>query len=661
MALRSKQSSRRAVSSPDLFVGRAWLQQLYHWPHRSLGARLQLSHLITSLVPLLAVGAVLLYASTQAERRTVEQIQLSVARSLAADLSDRLLQAEYNLVDFGLSVPFDAPPEAIRDAAKMFVDRHSPDVVDLSILNLQGNEVAHVTYPPVPGATFYRNRSNEPFFSSVKQGWIERNIVKTATGRYLLQLAVPTKNKGGRITGVLIAQMSTQRLEQRLMALPENTGRNAFLVDDTGKVLLGYPPHLFATANSLKQWLAESSSLQSLPDGGGNMITVARAQVQPPAWSVIVEQPTDIALNAQRRNTWLLGIMLMFTAIMVVFWGLIIGRQMTRPILRLRDGVRTLAGGHLGDTIVVDRDDELGDLAQEFNRMSERLAEQQQAIERRNRRLAESQQAIEAHNAQLREGLELARLVQRDLLPQAPPSNTAVRAAAASESAIEIGGDFYTYVPLPDGRLRLIIGDASGQGVAAALVMALASSLVEVHAREAASPSALLNRLNAELCPRFTANHMCVALLVAEFNPHTDQLCVANAGMIAPLVTGRGACTYIDCFGLPLGAVPKAQYSEATITLAPDQAVIFISDGIVEARNAARAMWGFQRFEETVCGAPSDDPQAIVATVLQELKRHTGTNAPADDLTIIATNLVSAQIYHHEAELMALAQLQAGR
>lgn len=652
MAPRSKQTPRVLLAPSERSPQRAWRG----WPYRSIGARLQLSHLLTSLVPLLVVGTILLYASANAEQRTVEEIQLSVTRSLAADLSDHILQAQYRLVNFGLETSLSVAPQQLRAAADEFLARQTPDLLELAIINLEGNEVARVTDPPTLGATFLRNRSRDPVFVAARQGRIQRAIVNNGRGRAVLQLAAPVKNTTGGITGVVIAQLSTQWLERRLMSLPENTGRSAFIIDASGAVLLGQPPNMLEAAPELKQWPASQAALRTIGDAAGGQVTVAAAPLQFDTWSVVVEQPTDAAYTAQRRSTLLLGVMLLATMIAVVLWGVVIARQMTRPILRLRDAVSTLTDGQLGATIAVERNDELGDLAREFNRMSERLAEQQHAIELHNQRLAESQQAIEERNQRLREGLDLARLIQRDLLPQAPPSNTAIRAAAASEAAIEIGGDFYTYVPLPDGRLRLIIGDASGQGVAAALVMALAGSFVEIHARAASSPAALLNLLNADLCPRFTANHMCVALLVAEFNAHTRQLCVANAGMIAPLVATGHECTYIECFGPPLGVVPDATYSEATIDLLPDQAVIFVSDGIIEARNAARDMWGFRRFEQTVCAAHTSDPAAIVAAVLHEIKRHTGNGTPADDMTIIATTPAPNFVQPYEAAFTPHAQ-----
>jgi serine phosphatase RsbU (regulator of sigma subunit) len=284
-----------------------------------------------------------------------------------------------------------------------------------------------------------------------------------------------------------------------------------------------------------------------------------------------------------------------------------------------------LAAGQLGGTIMVSREDELGELAAEFNGMSERLAE--------------SQRAIELRNARLSEGLNLARIIQQDLLPHGPPPSPSISANAACEPATEIGGDFYTYVPLPDGRVRLIIGDASGKGVAAALVMALTSSLVEVHARQATGPSDLMKRLNDELYPRFSTSHMCVALLVAEFDPRALQICVANAGMIAPLVVDPDGCTYVASYGPPLGVVADLAYDETTIGLQPEQAVVFISDGIVEARNPDNDMWGFANLESTVCESALQGTEGIVASVVAATKRHMQDTLPTDDMTIIAATL----------------------
>jgi serine phosphatase RsbU (regulator of sigma subunit) len=594
-------------------------------PQRSILARLQFSHLMTSLLPLLTLGFLLLYNSTASERRVVEQTQTSVAQSIALDISRTIQQYDTDLLILGLNVPLD-DQNAAQNEAKEFLSDHESEITDLAVLDLNGQEVTRITGEQVFPLDQLRNRSGEPFFETAARGRIDHSMtVHEADDKRVMQIAVPAKDSINTPRGVVVAMYMIDDIEARLSEVPKDVARSAFVIDDQGEVQFGKAEPTLEGVNDLTTWAQRATTVDTLTEKGGSQSTAVRIPIEGSTWSLVIEQPTEVAFAGLRRNTLLLALVLIGTALLVVLWGIVVGREMTRPILQLRDGVKLLGSGQLGDTIEVAREDELGDLAHEFNSMSERLAESQRAIEQRNQRLSE--------------GLDLARLIQQDLLPQAPPPNSAIMAYAVCEPATEIGGDFYTYVALPGGRVRLVIGDASGKGVAAALVMALTSSLVEVHARQAESPAELLTRLNAELYPRLNPSHMSVSLLVAEFDPHNQQLCAANAGMIAPLIARHDGCSYVSCFGPPLGVVESVTYAEATYRLAPDQAVVFVSDGIVEARNAANDMWGFHNLETTVCVATDDRAQGIVAHVLSAVREHVRDTPAADDMTIIATML----------------------
>jgi len=613
-------------------------------PRASIQARLQLSHLISSLVPLLVLGIVLLYTSAQAERRVVEQTQSSVAGAIAFDVVERIGRFESELLKFGREVPVSSNNRNIvATTSSDFMSRQFPNALEIALLDLQGKEIVRVSQERVYFDAELQNRIDELFFNSAKDGVIHRSVTRAVDGQRALQIAVPARNSVGQVTGVVVALFSTQQIEQRLAQVAPSIGRSTFIVDGSGSVLLGQAPDALAYSRDLRLWAAMDNTVTTLQGTDGSDITAARAPLKLGSWSVVIEQPTEIAFYSLRRNTLLLGLMLLVTAAVVIVWVVLLARELTRPILQLRDGVQVLGSGQLGGMITVARDDELGQLAHEFNSMSERLAASQRAIEQRNARLSE--------------GLDLARIIQRDLLPQSTPANTTITAHAASEAAIEIGGDFYTYVPLADGRIRLIIGDASGKGVAAALVMALTSSLVELEARKADSPAALLTLLNAELYARFNANHMCVALLVAEFDPYNNEVCVANAGMIAPLVVAE-ECTYIPCYGPPLGIVDHVAYTQTTVQLEPSQVVVFVSDGIVEARNAADEMWGFHNLETTVCDAASSGVHELVTQVLAAVKSHVHHTPRADDMTIIAATLSSLNEKNNEYELVPMGDEQ---
>ena len=593
--------------------------------------RLQWSHLATSLLPLLLLGGTLLLTSAQAEQRVIERTQQTVVDWIARDIGASISERENALLDFGRQLPFGAGQErALTAAASGFISRLSPTPVDFAILDADGDQLVRISRERIFFPSEFTNEAGQPFFQRAVQGLTYRGTVPDERGTSLLQIAVPARNAIGQVRGVVVAQLDPRDIESVLQNVPAETARSAFIVNEQGRVVLGQPASLAnprsdpnADASLGASWPRLAADGAALIPVNGETRLVAQATIPPAGWAVVIEQPSAVALRAVRQSTLFVVLVLTLTGIGVVIWALLLARRMTMPIRELRDASQLLASGHLGRTITVDRVDELGELATEFNRMSLRLAESQAALEERNMRL--------------QQGLTLARHIQQDLLPPSGPPSKAVRTSAMSEPASEVGGDFYTYLLLPNGRIAFVIGDASGKGVAAALVMALTSSLVEAQAPREGGPGALLAALNAQLYPRLNASHSSVALLVAEFDPKTHRLRAANAGMIAPLLVDGATCSYLPCYGPPLGILPTANFIEQSVDLLPNQTVIFTSDGIVEARSATGEMWGFERLEEAVCAVAGRSPENVVQHIRTELANFTRDTEPADDMTIIAS------------------------
>jgi serine phosphatase RsbU (regulator of sigma subunit) len=187
------------------------------------------------------------------------------------------------------------------------------------------------------------------------------------------------------------------------------------------------------------------------------------------------------------------------------------------------------------------------------------------------------------------------------------------------------------------------IGDISGKGVAAALLMALTSSTLESQARVIDRPGAMLTALHESLRPRLQANQMNAALLIAIYDPERQQMTVANAGMIAPLLVralpdGASECRFIEVSGLPIGTMLPACYRDVEIDLAPGDMVIFLSDGIVEAHNRGSELYGFERLEALISSLPQRLGVAeIVRRILDSVLAFADGADPHDDITILVT------------------------
>jgi serine phosphatase RsbU (regulator of sigma subunit) len=190
------------------------------------------------------------------------------------------------------------------------------------------------------------------------------------------------------------------------------------------------------------------------------------------------------------------------------------------------------------------------------------------------------------------------------------------------------------------------IGDISGKGVGAALLMALTSSAVESQGRQLEHPAQVLAALNQLLAPRLQANHMNAALQFVVLDPERATLRVANAGMIAPVLISKLGNRFLDVGGLPLGAFSGAQYFEAEVALEADDTLLLVSDGVVEAHNEEGELFGFERLEQVIADIPSRDLRVLVDMVLARVQEHIGEAEQHDDITIVA---VRPQIWANRA------------
>jgi serine phosphatase RsbU (regulator of sigma subunit) len=344
----------------------------------------------------------------------------------------------------------------------------------------------------------------------------------------------------------------------------------------------------------------------------------------PTGWAVVVEREAAEAFASIRRSALLLTSLVVVVGVLALGWAFRQAQRFLQPIRALGDGANALGDGRLDYRIDAFGQDELGAVASAFNTMADHL----------QRSLRE----IEDQNERLRHGLALARDIQVGLLPERPPWNgESLAVYARSIPAYDVGGDFYTYLALPEGRAAIAIGDISGKGVGAALIMALTSSAVESQGRELEHPAEVLAALNTLLAPRLKANHMNAALLFAVFDPHEQTVRIANAGMIAPIVISPSCSRLVEVGGLPLGAFAGAIYVETVVKLAPGEGLLLVSDGVVEAHSPAGELYGFERLEALVAGLHSHgDVRALVELVLERVHDHMADAEQHDDITIVA-------------------------
>jgi serine phosphatase RsbU (regulator of sigma subunit)/anti-sigma regulatory factor (Ser/Thr protein kinase) len=245
------------------------------------------------------------------------------------------------------------------------------------------------------------------------------------------------------------------------------------------------------------------------------------------------------------------------------------------------------------------------------------------------------QQQIEAQaRERLESELRVARLIQQTLLPKEMPNLPGWSVAGYYQPARAVGGDFYDFLYLADGRLGLVVGDVTDKGVPAALVMATTRAIMRGAALQFDRPSQVLERANELLVPDIPRN-MFVTCLYAILEPATGRLVYANAGHDLPYRHHKSGADELRATGMPLGLLPGMAYEEKETIVRPGETVVFYSDGLVEAHNPERAMFSFGRLQSLV-GNYTGHGSALVQFLLHELAAFTG---PAweqeDDVTLV--------------------------
>lgn len=229
--------------------------------------------------------------------------------------------------------------------------------------------------------------------------------------------------------------------------------------------------------------------------------------------------------------------------------------------------------------------------------------------------------------------LQTARRIQQAFLPQTIPDIVGWQIAPTYRPAREVGGDFYDFLRLADGRLGLIIGDVTGKGVPSALVMATTRSMLRAVAQQVPAPGAVLAQVNDLLCPDLPPS-MYVTCFYAILDPVTGDLRYANAGHELPYCAQAGTVVELHARGMPLGLMPAMRYEEQAMTLAPGATVLFYTDGIDEAHNHQGEMFGYERLR-SLLGASSGSPD-LTARVLTALMDFTQPNwEQEDDITLV--------------------------
>jgi phosphoserine phosphatase RsbU/P len=299
--------------------------------------------------------------------------------------------------------------------------------------------------------------------------------------------------------------------------------------------------------------------------------------------------------------------------------------RLTRNLSKLTDGVTRIAKGDYRARVDVPAHDEVGALAAAFNQMAEDVEKHQRA-------------AVEQER--IRRELELGRQIQHDMQPHGALRLGLTEITGASVSAREVGGDFFNYFELASGQIAMLVGDVSGKGVGAALLMAN----IQASLRTRLSLGQDLKAVAEEIDLDIEANSpgpLYATLFVGILNPLTRMLRYVNAGHHPQFVLRRqGGLERMASTGMPVGLYAGHGYDQIEIQLAEGDRLFFYTDGCVEAENEKDELFGTKRLEAVLNAvAPAATPQDVLVKIERAIEQFRGSRELFDDVTVMAVRV----------------------
>jgi len=488
-------------------------------------------------------------------------------------------------------------------------------------------------------------------------------LVDASTGRLTATISAPVLGRDGALLGVAAIDAPLESLlpESDLSRRWGDGVRASFvrLVDDRLEVIgsrdfldpgLGWKTPLTPTplpaddpaglARLTAAVEARRNVQVALTLGGVDYFAVLRPFTEVPAGLLVLVPRQAVLHQADSAESAILGRTRSMMTVVVTFALLAVAasavlayfgsRAVTRPLTALSLAAARLAEGDLDARAPITSRDELGKLAQTFNAMAPKLSER----------------------LRLKQDMLLAKEVQQNLLPKAPPQLPGIDLAGATLFCDETGGDYFDYLSFaqaPDGGCDVIVGDATGHGIAAALFMATGRALLRGGQGVGCGPAALLTVANALLWQDTADSGRFITLYFLRLErgglAAGGRLLWSRAGHDPAMIYDPATDRFEELLGpgLPLGVLPDYVYEEQSCPgLAPGQVLLLGTDGIWEARNTADAMYGKDRLREVVRAHAALSAEAIVAAVHADVAAFQASSPRDDDITLVVIKALPA-------------------
>jgi sigma-B regulation protein RsbU (phosphoserine phosphatase) len=323
----------------------------------------------------------------------------------------------------------------------------------------------------------------------------------------------------------------------------------------------------------------------------------------------------------------LAGIIFLLIEAAAFVTGFVLTRRITRAVADLYQGTQYVRAGDYSHRVQIEIRDQLGELAESFNKMTGSISE---LIEEETKR------------RRLENEISIAREVQNQLFPSTLPSVPGVEIEAICKAARSVSGDYYDFIQLSPTHVAIAIADISGKGISAALLMAslqaaLRSQLLNA-GTESLSTAELVARLNKHLV-RNTGDDRFATFFIAVYDSATRTLRYTNAGHLPAFLICHGNAALLDKGGMVLGVMDDYEYEEGVLEVGQEALLIGYSDGLVEPENVYGEEFGIRRLREAAVRLQGAAPLMVAESLMAAAEEWAGTPEQADDMTVIAARL----------------------
>jgi sigma-B regulation protein RsbU (phosphoserine phosphatase) len=547
-------------------------------------------------------------------------------------------------------------PDQLLDHLQQFyvrqLSQHSASYPGLEIALRVGNQerAFHLNGKPIP-----QFPAIPPWFKSE-----EFSGVVVDGGRLLLRAADQGETRAGKITMILSEQFSPELLDQ----LGQGIGPIGVIEAEVGGIVPIQPlsGSLPATAGVKlqEQVIVRSNSLRLPPPAnfldtdvsGTSSLKVIRWDATPKQFlsePVLVYVTSRLSILSHHllatlgrfsRIYLIVFLLIAIVFLLIELLSLIAGIRLTRTITgtvdRLYEATEHIRAGDLSHRINMPAQDQLSSLGEAFDNMMESL----------QRLLRESQE-----KTRLEHDIQIAREVQEQLFPTGAPKVPGLELYGICRPARGVSGDYYDFLPVGSERVGIVLGDVSGKGVSAALIMAAIQSLIRTRLymdssdgepdSERFSTARFFGVLNQQMFEN-TPEEKYATCFYALYDSGTRQLVYTNAGHPAPVLLRNGEVVRLEAGGTPLGLISPMSYREVKVVLEPGDTLIAFTDGFTESENSFEDQFGENRLIEAVQRARGNPLPALVDEIYRSVEEWTGGGEPQDDMTLIVARATPA-------------------